>query len=176
MIKHQYIFPIKSERLYFEPLGTKDIPAWQEFFEDNSNLAFVGITDPQAPYQEALKWIERQKKRYIDTGVGVLGAYLKDSGKLIGNCGLIWRENILGEDVFEIGYSVIPAYWNKGIASEMAIRFRVYFEEHQLGSKVISIIAVKNYGSQKVAEKNGFLRGVEFKFNGALCLQYFKEY
>lgn len=175
-MQHQYHFPIRSERLTFEPLGSKDLESWEEFFTGNPYLAFVGITDPDSPKEESVKWIERQTKRYTETGVGILGAYLKETGKLVGNCGLIWRENILGEDVFEIGYSVIPSHWNKGLASEMAIRFREYFEEHQLGSKVISIIALDNYVSQKVAERNGMVRGPRFEFQGAECYQYFKEY
>lgn len=175
-MKHRYQFPINSERLHFRPLGDKDLNQWEAFFIDNPDLAFVGISTPESPSIESKKWIERQVKRYSESGVGILGAYLKGSDQLIGNCGLIWREGIIGENLYEIGYSIIPAYWQKGFATEMAIRFRKYFEKHQLGNKVISIIALNNIGSQKVAVNNGMQRGAQFNFQGSACYQYFRTY
>ena len=173
---HKYQFPIETERLYFHQLESKDKKTWQVFFVNNPNLHFVGINNPKSPEEDAEIWVERQIKRYQETGVGVLGAFRKDNNQLIGNAGLIWRENILGENLYEIGYSVIPDEWRKGFASEMAIRFSKYFEEHRLDKKVISIIHIDNIGSQGVALKNGMTRGAQFEFLGSPNYLYYKEY
>ena len=112
-------------------------------------------------------------KRYEETGIGMLAAIEKSTDQLVGNIGIIFRENILGEDLFEIGYAIIPSRWNKGYASEMAIRMRAYFEEQALANKVISLIHVDNIGSQRVAEKNGMIRGEQFEYSGSPCYCYY---
>ena len=40
-----------------------------------------------------------------------------------------------------------PQYWRKGYASEAAIKFKDYTEEHQLADSLISIIHVENIPS-----------------------------
>lgn len=173
---HKYQFPIESDRLYFEPMGQKDTKAWEAFFINNDQLSFVGIDRPESPTVEAVRWIERQVARYEISGVGILGAYSKEGNELIGNCGLIWREQVLGEDLFEIGYAVLPEAWGKGYASEMSNRFMQYFIDHQLGKKVMSIIALGNIASQKIAMKNGMKKGKQFEFQGAQCYQFVRQF
>ncbi len=175
MIIHEYQFPIESERLYYRPITKEDTKPWEAFFIDNPGLHFVGINAPKSPREESIIWTERQMKRYEETGIGMLAAVEKSTHQMIGNVGLILRENIMGEDFFEIGYSVIPSCWGKGYASEMAIRFRQYFEEEGLDEQVISIIHIDNVGSQRVAEKNGMTQGPEFDFLGSPCYRYLKK-
>jgi len=167
--------PIRSQRLYYQLLKENDIADWEAFFVNNDQLHFVGIKDPQSPAVEARKWIQKQTTRYAETGVGMLGAYLKSNDRLIGNCGLVWREDVMGEDLYEIGYGVIPEYWGKGYASEMSARLMKYFIDQQLGTKVISIIDTQNLASQQVALKNGMSKGVTFAYNGSRCFQYFRQ-
>lgn len=170
----KYQFPIESDRLIFKALKTSDYLAWEAFFTDNNQLHFVGITNPEPAHVESQKWIDRQIKRYETSGFGILGAFDKVNDQLIGNCGLIWRKNILGENLFEIGYAVVPEKWANGLASEMSNRFMQYFIEHQLGNKVISIIAIDNLASQQIALKNGMKKGPQFKFQGAQCFQFYR--
>ncbi len=175
MIIHEYQLPITSERLYYRPITKEDTKSWEAFFIDNPDLHFVGVKGSNGPQEEAVIWTERQMKRIADTGLGMLAAVEKSTDTLIGNVGVIFRENIMGEDLFEIGYSVIPSRWKMGYASEMAIRFREYFEDQGLDERVISIIHIDNIGSQKVAEKNGMTRGKQFDFLGSPCYCYRKE-
>lgn len=173
---NSYQFPLTSATLYYDYLSYKDLKSWEKFFLNNPDLRFVGIDNPQAAPIESKKWIDRQMARYTTSGLGILGAYNQSNHQLVGNGGLIWRENILGEDVYEIGYSVIPAYWGKGIASEIAERFMEYFIRHELGYKVISTIAIENFASQRIAYKNGMTKGELFEFQGARCFQFYREF
>ncbi len=174
-MNHQYQFPIESKRISFRFLTKDDTSAWEAFFIDNPNLHFVGVTDNKSPAEQSAFWIERQMTRYEETGIGILAAVSKETGELIGNAGIIWRDNILGQPIFEIGYSVIPKLWGKGYAAEMAIRLSEYFEEHHMADLVYSIIHIDNIGSQKVAEKNRMSQGQQFEFLGSPCYLYFKK-
>ncbi len=169
---HQYKFPIESERLLFRHLTLSDIKEWENFFIDNPYLHFLSINEAKSPIEESIIWIERQLQRYKSTGLGLLAAIEKSTGQLIGNAGIMCRDILPNDNKFEIGYSVIPSKWKSGYASEMAIRMKMYFEEHNLADSVSSIIHVDNIGSQKVAEKNGMKRGALFIFKGAPCYCY----
>ena len=173
---HNYQFPIASERLIYRQLKVEDQLQWQAFFVDNPYLHFVGVTESKSVEAHSKFWIDRQMKRYGETGIGILGAFRKSDKALIGNVGIIWREDVLGENLYEIGYSVIPSEWGKGYATEMVIRFREYFEEHQIDKQVVSIIHIDNIASQRVALNNGMTRGTQFEFHGSPCYLYYKVY
>lgn len=176
MIIHEYQLPIESERIYYRPITKEDTKSWEAFFTDNPDLHFVGINDSKGPEEEAVIWTERQMKRITETGIGMLAAIEKSTDKLIGNVGIIFREDIMGEDYFEIGYSIIPSRWKMGYATEMAKRFSKYFEDEGIDERVISIIHIDNVGSQKVAKKNGMTQGEQFEFLGSPCYCYFKRF
>lgn len=161
----KYQFPITSERLEFSPLTLDDCVAWAPFFIDNPGLKYVAIHTPVDPAKEAKLWISRQITRYRDSGWGHLKIVEKVSGEFIGNAGLILRPTD-GTDLLEVAYSILPAHWGKGYASEAAACLKEYIREHALSDRAISIIHQENLGSQKVAERNGMRPGKEWEYLG----------
>lgn len=89
----------------------------------------------------------------------------KDSGTLVGWCGLLVQE-VDGTEELEVGYSVLPAYWSKGYATEAAQRCVTAAFEGNLAESVISIIQIHNVPSLRVAEKNGLQRDKQTSHNG----------
>ena len=78
----------------------------------------------------------------------------KSTGKFVRHCGLlVQRVDNIGE--LEIGYSLLPAFWNKGFASEAAVKCRDVAFERNYAPSLISIISLTNAPSARVAEKNG---------------------
>jgi RimJ/RimL family protein N-acetyltransferase len=78
----------------------------------------------------------------------------KDSGQLVGQCGLLVQE-VDEKQELEIGYSILPDYRNKGYASEAAQKCRNFAFENNFSDSLISIIHVDNIRSEKVALNNG---------------------
>jgi RimJ/RimL family protein N-acetyltransferase len=78
----------------------------------------------------------------------------KTTGKLVGHCGLLIQkvDNITE---LEIGYSLLPAFWNKGFASEAAMKCRDVAFERDYALSLISIISLSNTASARVAQKSG---------------------
>jgi RimJ/RimL family protein N-acetyltransferase len=106
------------------------------------------------PEVECANWYTKQQWRY-DNDMGGMNVLIeKQSGKLIGHCGLLVQtvENITE---LEIGYSLLPAFWKNGYAREAARKCRDFAFENGLADSVISIISHSNIPSQRVAMNNG---------------------
>lgn len=78
----------------------------------------------------------------------------KESGLLVGQCGLL-IQTIDGIEELEIGYSILPAFRNKGYASEAAQKCKHFAFENNFSDNVISCILIGNTFSENVALKNG---------------------
>lgn len=92
----------------------------------------------------------------VRTGWG-FGPSLRETGRMIGQCGLTWQEAD-GRTVLEVGYLFSQAYWHRGYATEAARACRD-FAFDTLGAKTVySIIRDTNAASRAVALRNGMHR------------------
>lgn len=107
--------------------------------------------------------IETEKeKSYIKNiypfyGYGLWGIYHKDSGRLLGKCG-IQNKNIQGKEELELGYLLSKDYWGYGFASESAKAVIDYAFHVLQFNRVVAVIAPDNLNSIKVAEKIGMIK------------------
>jgi len=154
MIANSNYFQQESERLSFRKLCRDDIPIWTTFFEDNPLLKFVGVDLNKTPLALATDWIETQLKRYEISGLGHLAAETKGTNEFVGVGGIIPR-TLDGRKEFEIAYSLIPKYWSKGYATELAKQMSLFGKANLEADRFVSIIDKQNIGSIKVAKKNG---------------------
>jgi RimJ/RimL family protein N-acetyltransferase len=99
---------------------------------------------------------------------------LKETGDLIGDCGLI-RQEIEGEWLVEIGYHVRRDHWKRGFASEAAQACRDYGFSRLNVDRLISLIRPENMPSRRVAEKNGMKVWKEVTWQGLRHLVYAVE-
>ena len=106
--------------------------------------------------EEVQQWLDKQLVRYQNDGYGLWAVILKDTGEMIGQCGLT---NQLWEDrtILEVGYLFAKAFWHHGYATEAA-RACMDFAFHTLhAEEVYSIIRDTNTASQNVAKRNGMI-------------------
>lgn len=123
------------------------------------------LQDPEVMYayehafsdDEAWGWLHNQIRRYREEGFGLWAVILKESGEMIGQCGLTLQP--YGEErVVEVGYLFQKAYWHQGYAIEAAMACRDYAFKTLKIPSVYSIIRDNNLASQRVAERNGMRR------------------
>jgi RimJ/RimL family protein N-acetyltransferase len=144
------VLSISTPRLLLRELKSADAPALFEVLGDAETMRFY-----PRPYsrEEVDEWIGRQIGRYA-MGAGLLGVVLRDSGTLIGDCGLVWQE-VEGVEEPEIGYHVHREHQGRGYATEAARAVRDYAFGTLGCDHVISMIRPENLASRRVAEKNG---------------------
>ena len=144
---------LETERLLLREMTQDDLPALQGILQDEETMyAYNGAFDEA----ETQAWLDRQLSRYAQYGFGLWAVVLKESGGMIGQCGLTmqpWR----GDEVLEVGYLFNRAFWHHGYATEAA-RGCMEYAFNRLGAKEIcSIIRETNHPSRRVAERNGMV-------------------
>ncbi|MFX3625823.1 MAG: GNAT family N-acetyltransferase [bacterium] len=144
---------IQTQRLQFRKLTENDFEAWLPFFQSKEATAYSGFDITKAE-ENCKLWLENIFKRYQDNN-GLMALEDKETGVLIGQCGLL-KQRVDEVDEIEIGYHILPQYWQKGYAVEAAIKCKE--EGFKMGiSSIISIIHPDNYKSIKVDEHNGMV-------------------
>ena len=154
----------QTERLIFQKIQDSDFNDWLEFFRDPRT--HIHWTPPQnSPEVECTKWYEKQYWRYNNEMGGMNALIERKSGKLIGHCGLL-VQTVDEKTELEIGYSLLPAFWNHGYATEAAKKCRDFAFADKLTDSLISIISKTNIPSQAVATHNGMTIEKQTDYHG----------
>lgn len=148
----------ETERLFLRELNENDFGALCKIMQDEETMyAYEGAFSDE----EVEEWLDRQLSRYREYGFGLWAVVLKETGEVIGQCGLTmqpWKN----EKVLEIGYLFQRQFWHNGYASEAAAACKKYAFEVLKADEVCSIIRDTNLPSQKVAERNGMTKADEW--------------
>ncbi len=144
----------ETERLLFRPLELSDYDAWLPLFDDIETSKFLGMSHLTTSQEKCDLWFEKCLARYKDDTGGMNVLTDKQTGKMIGQCGLLVQE-VNTDIIMEIGYSILPQYQGKGYASESARKCRDYAFINGYADVLHSIIHIENQGSIKVAVHNG---------------------
>ena len=149
----------ETERLILRPMSATDINALHLIFADPKVMASFG--GELLNREQMMRWLQRNLDHQNRYGYGLFSVILKESGELIGDCGLEQME-VEDVQVAELGYDFRSEYWNQGFATEAACAVRDYaFDVLQL-PQLISLIRMGNLASKRVAEKVGMALSEEF--------------
>lgn len=140
-----------TQRLALREMTQADYPALCKILQD---AQVMYAYEHAFSEQEVQDWLDKQRKRYETDGFGLWAVILKETGELIGQCGLTlqdWDD----KQVVEIGYLFQKAAWGNGYATEAAQACKHYAFETLGIEEVFSIIRDNNIASQSVAKRNG---------------------
>lgn len=142
---------LETKRLILREMTEDDYPALCSILQDDETMyAYEGAFSDA----EVREWLDRQISRYRKWGFGLWAVILKESGEMIGQCGLTmqqWKDS----ELLEVGYLFNRNYWHRGYATEAAIACKNYAFDVLDAEEVCSIIRDTNTASQNVAKRNG---------------------
>jgi RimJ/RimL family protein N-acetyltransferase len=143
---------LTTDRLRFRPLTLADKPRLMGFFDDPISTQFHFIQMDTNAYADT--WLNRQLRRYANETGGLHAVELKETGELVGQCGLLhqWVDAI---PKWEVGYHFLREHWGKGYATEAARACRDFCFENEMAETLISLIHPDNLRSKAVAARNG---------------------
>lgn len=157
---------IETPRLLLRPMCEEDADALLHIFTDPVIMAGFGVV-PFGREQMAW-WVRRNLDHQAQHGYGLFAAVLKESGLLVGNCGLelMDMDDTGGTPAAELGYDFRRDYWNRGLATEAATAVRDYAFGTLRLPRLVSLIRAGNEASRRVAEKVGMTLHAEVTRGG----------
>ena len=141
---------METERLFLRELTPSDLEDMKRVLQDKDVMYAYehAFSD-----EEVLQWLNNQLARYKKDGIGLWAVILKDTDRMIGQCGLTYQKAD-DKTLLEVGYLFEKDYWHRGYASEAAFTCICYAIDVLDAKKVYSIIRENNFPSQKVALRN----------------------
>jgi len=142
---------LETERLILREMTQEDYPALAQILQDREAMFAYehAFSD-----EETQAWLNRMLERYRTDGYGLWAVVRKETGEMIGQCGLT-RQRVEEREVLEIGYLFQRKHWKQGYAIEAARACKVYAFETLNADEVFSIVRDNNIASMNVAIRNG---------------------
>ncbi|MBR3108173.1 MAG: GNAT family N-acetyltransferase [Clostridia bacterium] len=142
---------IETDRLILREMTPDDYEALYAVLADREIMRHYPYAFDEARVRS---WIERNMERYRIFGFGLWAVCLKETGEMIGDCGLS-MQNIVGVIKPEIGYHIRSDMQRKGYASEAAAAVRDWTFEHTPFREIYSYMKYTNEASARTAMAYG---------------------
>lgn len=142
---------IETERLFLREMTMDDYDSLYAVLADREIMQHYPYTFDE---ERVRAWIERNMNRYKENGFGLWAVCLKETGEMIGDCGLT-LQFIEGEMLPEIGYHIRRDCQHKGYAKEAAGAVRDWAFKNTDYPALYSYCKYTNEASYKTAESIG---------------------
>ena len=152
---------LETERLFMREMTPDDLPTLRAILTDGEVMyAYNGAF----PDEEVGSWLDRMIDSYRQNGYGLWAVILKETGQMIGQCGLT-DQSPLGKSLLEVGYLFLKEYWHRGYAAEAATACKEYAFSMLGADELFAIIRCTNRASIAVAKRLGMA-----------CTEYFVKH
>ena len=150
---------IETERLFLREMDENDFDALYEVLADADIMQHYPYAFDE---NRVINWIQRNIERYRIFGFGLWAVCLKETGEMIGDCG-ITLQLIDGQIKPEIGYHIRADKQRNGYAKEAAIAVRDWTFNNTPFQIVYSYMKYTNEPSVKTAISYGCKQVDEYK-------------
>lgn len=147
---------LETPRLILRAHEPADAPALAALCNDLDVVRWTSSHPFPYELKHAEEWIANREPEYQAQTASVHGAFLKETGELIGGVG--YHNRAPGHQRAELGYLIGKRYWGRGYATEMArCAVRHGFEDLKF-TRIYAGVLSGNAASVRVLEKLGLRR------------------
>lgn len=149
-----------TDRLRLRELNEGDALFAFELNADPEVIRYTG-DDPFESIEDAGEFLKNYQS-YIKYGFGRWGVEIRETGELIGWCGLKYTPEL---DEFDVGFRFFKQFWNQGFATESAMKcLEIGFQEFAM-ERIVGRAMTENLGSIRVLQKIGLSFVSDYKFD-----------
>ncbi len=169
-MRNELAWLIETPRLAMRHFTIEDAASVFAFNSDPKVLRYLGEADKTCSLEEAETVIKDiWLREYQQYGYARYALVHKHDKQVIGFCGFKFE---VDEGYPDIGYRIMPKYWNRGLVSEACSALMPY-GRNELGlEKVIAMAAVDNIASNRIIQRLGFNRVARFEHAGMPHYRY----
>ena len=150
---------IETERLFLREMVEDDFEALRRVLGDRDIMRHYPYEFDDARIRS---WIARNRERYSVFGFGLWAVCRKDTGEMIGDCGLT-MQIIDGQIRPEIGYHIRADHQRQGYATEAARAVRDWTWQNTPFRAIYSYMKAENIPSIRTAMAYGCEYAGEFR-------------
>ena len=149
----------ETERLFLREMKESDFDALYKVLADSDIMQHYPYAFDE---NRVINWIQRNIERYRIFGFGLWAVCLKETGEMIGDCGLTMQ--LINDQIKpEIGYHIRKDHQRKGYAKEAAIAVRDWTFNNTPFNIVYSYMKYTNEPSWRTAMSYGCRQVDEFE-------------
>lgn len=164
---------VRTERLQLRPFRPDDFAAMHGIMGAPESVAFSG----REPLGAAETWarMRHNERHWRRFGFGLFAVENLATGDLVGEVGHANFCRRLGPDYDgtpEASWTLAPASWGQGFASEAAAAAHQWLYEGMAFARSVCVIMSANHRSIRVAERLGYQRLADTIFRGCKAATY----
>lgn len=155
---------VETQRLILRKPQDGDLDLHLKYLNTAAVMAHLGGV--QEPHVIEAK-LARAEASFAREGFGFMMTVEKESGELVGHCGLKRVDNSLASNQgdMEIGWLIREDRWRRGYAYEAALACRdIAFSAHD-APLLVALTDARNIGSWRIMEKLGMRRREDLDFS-----------
>lgn len=144
---------IETQRLHLRAWRGEDIESLAAIRADSEAMRYIGAGAPLTFKETDIGGFRDEWSR---TGCGRWALEEKETGKLIGDCGILLFKEGTAEQEPEVAYMLARGAWGRGLATEAATAAVSWAFENLQSDAVVGLTHPANAASQRVLAKLGF--------------------
>jgi RimJ/RimL family protein N-acetyltransferase len=143
---------LETDRLIVRPITLDDAPFILTLLNEPSFLRYIGDKQVRTVEDARQYILNGPVASYERHGFGLCLMELRESNTPVGMCGILKRDELPDPD---IGFALLPDFWNKGLAFEAAAAVLKDARERLKLNRILAITSLDNEASINLLERLG---------------------
>lgn len=162
---------LETARLVLREFDEGDVGPFFLLGSDPAVTRYTGDPAPLRDHAHALQVLrDRPLADYRTHGFGRWACVLKETGEVVGFCGLKRLPELGGE--VDLGYRFLPACWGRGLATEAGMPVLDFGFTRLKLARILGLVHPANAASVRVLQKLGLVHVGEADVQGQHLLEY----